>query len=190
MVEYHPMKISRKTIIAGFLAAVLLTAIFLVMSKKIGKDLSVSSISGTSSKDLSTKSDNNALSEQNTTQESKQNTLNVPSNLPSAVNVLKLDPVGGKSGQATIVVVKDSDNFVMDIDANLADLPDGQNYTAWIIKKDSSETAKLGNLQKVEGRYVLSANVKGDISGYQMVLFTQETKDDNVPEVKIFEKSL
>ncbi len=68
------------------------------MSKKISKGLSLPSISNTSRKDSGTKSDNNARSQQNTTQESKQNTLNVPSNLPSAVNVLKLDPIDGKSG--------------------------------------------------------------------------------------------
>ncbi len=116
--------------------------------------------------------------------------LNIPKNLPNGVNVINLEPIKGKNGNASVVTVQDNGSFVIAIEATLSELPNESNYTAWIVKKGSDETLPLGNLKKVESKYILSATLKGKISDYRTLIISQETHDDNVLEVRILEKTL
>lgn len=179
------MKIKKKTIVIGLLAALPAAILAIVFILNSGKSLNVLESSKEQAINLPNEKSNDQESE-------AQSTLNIPSNLPAEVKTLNLEPVSGKSGQATIVIVEDKENgsFVVNVEANLEDLPKAQNYTSWLVKKGSSEVIPTGNLNKMHGRYILSASIYGNLADYVTILITQETKDDNTPEVKIFEKSL
>ena len=73
----------------------------------------------------------------------------------------------------------------------LADLPDpkpGSQYSAWLLKdtKDK-EFVKLGNLRIAKGGYLIDYQSKTDYSDYNMVLISEETKNDATIETKLLE---
>lgn len=187
MIKCRAVKRRQKIIIVSLLVVILLSALVIfVGNKKVGKEI-VSRFSPTKTSQENALANNQIRSPDARPGDAN---ANIPQNLPAGVNVFNLKAVDEKSAQATALIVKNDGEFVVDVETTLSDPPGGVVYSAWLVKKVSDETLFLGKLKKSGDKYILSSTQSGDIASFKLLIITQETRDDNLPEKRIFEKSL
>src|SRR3989344_878328 len=113
-------------------------------------------------------------------EKSELSDLDLPENLPEGVNTIKLKPVEGKEGQATVISAVDGNNFALAIEASLPDPDEGQSYFAFLAGDlESEQRLAAGKLEKKEGKFVMSFNSTGNLSLYKVLIVTQAKHIDD-----------
>lgn len=187
MIEYHAVKIRQENIVVTLSVVGLLSALIIfVGSKKVGREI-VPRFSLTKISQENTLTNNQTGSPDASLGDAN---ANIPRNLPTGVNAFNLKAVKGKNGEATVLAVRDDGNFVVDIETTLTDPTTGTNYAVWLVRKGSEENLYLGQLKKVQDKYLFSTTQRGALEDYRLLKITQETNNDQAPETLIFEKSL
>jgi len=194
MVQFAAMIVKKRgTIIVASIiigAIILVLVLTLVRTGKIDKNpLSVSHPTQVAEKPESSKQNSQNISVP--TKSATPNYSTPASNLPPGVSTIVLKAVEGKQGSGTAVVITDGKNLVIAVEAQLPEVPNGQNYFGWFANdKSLKKSISLGKLQKSGEKFIISYKQTGNFSQYRTIVITQETNDDGKPEARILEGSL
>lgn len=172
----------KKIIIGVFVLIVVLVVALVFIASRTAKEKT-----GETAKQQETTSQNQT--QQEISPQVPLSDVPIPENLPPGVNIEKLQPVGGKTGEVIFIAVNDEGKLSVAIEGDLGAPKSGSSYWAWLTT-NAGQVKKLGKLEFKNNRYMFSDTLEGDYSIYEKTVISEEINDDNNIESTIFEGNI